>query len=173
MHFRYKSMRIECWTGIRRSSYRGSTMSNRPVLQVGPLKPSLAQTLQDDYASYVLPDEPAGREEFLASHGGEIRAVVTSGRTGGDATWMAALPNLGAVVNFGVGYDTTDVDAAASRGVVVSNMPDVLNDCVGIRRSGLMIDTLRHFSAADRYVRARRWPVDGNYPLTRQVSNTR
>jgi lactate dehydrogenase-like 2-hydroxyacid dehydrogenase len=83
------------------------------VLQVGPLKPSLAQTLQDDYAAYVLPDEPAA---FLAEHGDQIRAVVTSGRTGVDAELMAALPNLGAVVNFGVGYDTTDVDAAAARG---------------------------------------------------------
>jgi lactate dehydrogenase-like 2-hydroxyacid dehydrogenase len=32
---------------------------------------------------------------------------------------------------------------------------------------------MRQFSAADRYVRAGRWPVDGNYPLTRQVSNKR
>jgi lactate dehydrogenase-like 2-hydroxyacid dehydrogenase len=35
-----------------------------------------------------------------------------------------------------------------------------------------MIDVLRRFSAADRYVRQGRWPVEGNYPLTRQVSNT-
>lgn len=145
-------------------------MTTRSVLQVGPLKPSLAQTLQDDYAAYVLPDEPA---EFLAEHGSEIRAVVTSGRTGVDAELMAALPNLGAVVNFGVGYDTTDVDAAAARGVGVSNTPDVLTDCVADTAVGLMIDTLRQFSASDRYVRAGRWPVDGNYPLTRQVSNTR
>jgi lactate dehydrogenase-like 2-hydroxyacid dehydrogenase len=148
-------------------------MSNRPVLQVGPLKPSLAQTLKDDYTAHVLPDDPAERDEFLASHGSEIRAVVTSGRTGADAALMAALPNLGAIVNFGVGYDTTDVDAAAARGVGVSNTPDVLNDCVADTAVGLMIDTLRHFSASDRYVRAGRWPVDGNYPLTRQVSNTR
>lgn len=148
-------------------------MSNRPVLQVGPLKPSLAQTLKDDYAAYVLPEEPAERKEFLASHGAEIRAVVTSGRSGVNAELMAALPNLGAVVNFGVGYDTTDVDAAAARGVGVSNTPDVLTDCVADTAVGLMIDTLRHFSASDRYVRAGRWPVDGNYPLTRQVSNTR
>lgn len=145
-------------------------MSNRSVLQVGPLKPSLAQTLQDDYAAYVLPDEPA---EFLAEHGGEIRAVVTSGRTGVNAELMAALPNLGAVVNFGVGYDTTDVDTAAARGVGVSNTPDVLTDCVADTAVGLMIDTLRQLSASDRYVRAGRWPVDGNYPLTRQVSHTR
>ena len=99
--------------------------------------------------------------------------MVTSGRTGVDAELMAALPNLGAVVNFGVGYDTTDVDAAAARGVSVSNTPDVLTDCVADTAVGLMIDVMRQFSASDRYVRAGRWPVEGNYPLTRQVSNTR
>ena len=151
-------------------SAEAPTPQSRAVLQVGPLKPSLAQTLQDDYAAYVLPDE---RAEFLARHGEEIRAVVTSGRTGVDAGLMAALPRLGAVVNFGVGYETTDVDAAAARGVVVSNTPDVLTDCVADTAVGLTIDTLRQFSASDRYVRARRWPREGMYPLTRQVSNTR
>ena len=145
----------------------------RPVLQVGPLKPSLAQTLHDDYAAYVLPDEPAERAEFLSSHGNEVTAVVTSGSTGVDAGLMSALPNLGAVVNFGVGYDTTDVEAAAERGVAVSNTPDVLTDCVADTAVGLMIDVMRQFSAADRYVRAGRWSAEGMYPLTRQVSNTR
>ena len=146
------------------------TPQHRPVLQVGPLKPSLAQTLQDDYAVYVLPDEPA---EFVATHGGEIRAVVTSGRTGVDAELMAALPNLGAIVHFGVGYDATDVGAAAARGVLVSNTPDVLTDCVADTAVGLMIDVMRQFSASDRYVRAGRWQAEGNYPLTRQVSHKR
>jgi lactate dehydrogenase-like 2-hydroxyacid dehydrogenase len=145
----------------------------RTVLQVGPLKPSLTRTLSDSYAAYALPDEPAAREEFLALHGGDITAVVTSGRSGVDADLMRALPRLGAVVNFGVGYDTTDVDAAAELGIGVSNTPDVLTDCVADTAVGLMIDTLRQFSAADRYVRAGSWPVTGNYPLTRQVSNTR
>lgn len=148
------------------------TAQNRTVLQVGPLKASLAQTLQDDYAAYVLPDSSTDREAFLSSHGADITAVVTSGRTGVDAGLMSVLPNLGAVVNFGVGYDTTDVDAAAERGVAVSNTPDVLTDCVADTAVGLMIDVMRRFSAADRYVRAGRWPVDGMYPLTRQVSNT-
>ena len=149
------------------------TPQSRSVLQVGPLKPSLAQTLQDEYAAYVLPDEASEREAFLSSHGEEIAAVVTSGRTGVDAGLMSALPNLGAVVNFGVGYDTTDVDAAAARGVGVSNTPDVLTDCVADTAVGLMIDVMRQFSASDRYVRAGRWAVEGMYPLTRQVSNTR
>jgi lactate dehydrogenase-like 2-hydroxyacid dehydrogenase len=142
------------------------------VLQVGPLKRSLEQHLADEYGARVLPEEPAGRDRFLAAHGEEITAVVTSGRTGVDAALMAALPKLGAVVHFGVGYDTTDVDAAAARGIGVSNTPDVLNDCVADTAVGLMIDVLRQFSASDRYVRAGRWPADGNYPLTRKVSGT-
>jgi len=146
---------------------------SRSVLQVGPLKPSLSQTLAADYAATVLPDDPADRDAFLTSHGQQVTVVVTSGRTGVDAALMTALPNLGAVVNFGVGYDTTDVDAAAARGIVVSNTPDVLTDCVADTAVGLMIDVMRQFSAADRYVRAGRWPSEGNYPLTRQVSNTR
>jgi lactate dehydrogenase-like 2-hydroxyacid dehydrogenase len=149
------------------------TSQVRSVLQVGPLKPSLSQTLGAEYGASVLPDEPAAREKFLSSHGREVGVVVTSGRTGVDAALMAALPNLGAVVNFGVGYDTTDVDAAAARGIGVSNTPDVLTDCVADTAVGLMIDVMRQFSAADRYLRAGRWPAEGNYPLTRQVSNTR
>ena len=142
------------------------------VLQVGPLKPSLEQLLADDYTAHLLPEEPAERDGFLAARGEEITVAVTSGRTGVDAALMAVLPNLGAVVNFGVGYDTTDVDAAAARGIGVSNTPDVLTDCVADTAVGLMIDVLRQFSASDRYVRAGRWAADGNYPLTRQVSNT-
>jgi lactate dehydrogenase-like 2-hydroxyacid dehydrogenase len=139
------------------------TPNTGSVLQVGPLKASLEQHLADEYGTRALPEEPAGRDEFLAAHGKEITAVVTSGRTGVDAALMAALPKLGAVVNFGVGYETTDVDAAAARGIGVSNTPDVLTDCVADTAVGLMIDVLRQFSASDRYVRAGRWPADDTY----------
>jgi lactate dehydrogenase-like 2-hydroxyacid dehydrogenase len=145
----------------------------RRVLQVGPLKPSLSQTLHADYDALELPGDPADRTDFLDRFGADVAAVVTSGRTGVDAELMSTLPNLGAVVNFGVGYDTTDVSAAERRGVGVSNTPDVLTDCVADTAVGLTIDVMRRFSAADRYLRAGRWPIEGNYPLTRQVSNTR
>lgn len=143
------------------------------VLQVGPLKPSLAETLRTRYSADVLPTDAGERDTYLTDRGADVSAVVTSGRTGVDADLMGRLPNLGAIVNFGVGYDTTDMAAAVARGVAVSNTPDVLTDCVADTAVGLTIDVLRQFSAADRYVRAGRWPVDGNYPLTRQVSHKR
>ena len=144
----------------------------RRILQVGPLKPSLAATLTDRYDALVLPDDDS-RAAFLAEHGPSIGAVVTTGRTGVPAELMAQLPALGAVVNFGVGYDTTDVEAAAARGVLVSNTPDVLTDCVADTAIGLAIDTLRQLSAADRFVRRGEWPEAGNFPLTRKVSGKR
>ena len=146
-------------------------ISAHRVLQVGPLKPSLAVTLRTDYQAYSLPNGDE-RDAFLAEHAAEITAVVVSGVTRVDPDLMAALPNLKVVVNFGVGYDNIDVDAAAARGIGVSNTPGVLDDCVADTAVGLLIDTMRRFSAADRYVRAGRWPVDGNYPLTQQVSGS-
>lgn len=139
------------------------------VLRVGPLKPSLEDRLADGYGAVRLPDGDA-RAAFLTDNADAITAVVTSGRTGVDAELMAALPNLGAIVHFGVGYDTTDVERAAELGIAVSNTPDVLTDCVADTAVGLLLDTMRGFAFADRYVRAGRWPVEGNVPLTRKVS---
>lgn len=144
----------------------------RRILQVGPLKPSLAATLTDRYDTLELPDDDT-RTAFLAEHGPSIGAVVTTGRTGVPAELMAQLPALGAVINFGVGYDTTDVEAAAARGVLVSNTPDVLTDCVADTAIGLAIDTLRGLSAADRFVRRGDWPEVVTYPLTRKLSGKR
>ncbi|WP_328529360.1 2-hydroxyacid dehydrogenase [Nocardioides sp. NBC_00368] len=145
---------------------------NRRILQVGPLKPSLAATLTDRYDALVLPEDDT-RAAFLDEHGPSIGAAVTTGRTGVPADLMAQLPALGAVINFGVGYDTTDVEAAAARGVLVANTPDVLTDCVADTAIGLAIDTLRRLSAADRFVRRGDWPQVVTYPLARKVSGKR
>nr|WP_281365620.1 2-hydroxyacid dehydrogenase [Nocardioides panzhihuensis] len=131
----------------------------------------MAATLTERYDALVLPDDDT-RAAFLAEHGASIGAVVTTGRTGVPADLMAQLPALGAIVNFGVGYDTTDVEAAAARGVLISNTPDVLTDCVADTAIGLAIDTLRRLSAADRFVRRGDWS-GASYPLTRKVSGKR
>jgi D-isomer specific 2-hydroxyacid dehydrogenase, NAD binding domain/D-isomer specific 2-hydroxyacid dehydrogenase, catalytic domain len=86
---------------------------------------------------------------------------------------MKALPNLGAIVDRGDGCDTMDVDAARRLGIGVSNTPDVLNDTVADTAVGLILATMRGLCAADRHVRAGRWPLDGNYPLGRDLSGSR
>ena len=112
------------------------------------------------------------RARFLAEHGASIDAVVSSARGGVDAALMDALPNLRMISNFGVGYDNVDVEHARKRGVVVSNTPDVLTDCVADLAIALLIDVARGITAGDRYVRAGRW-MKGAMPLATKVSGKR
>lgn len=146
----------------------------RRVLQVGHLKADLVAALEATYDALVLPiDEPGAGEAMLAEHGADVTVVVTSGRFGVTREMMDALPSLQAIVSYGVGYDTTDVVAAVERGVAVSNTPDVLTDCVADTALGLAIDTLRGFTAADRFVRRGEWPAAGDFRLTRRVTGAR
>jgi lactate dehydrogenase-like 2-hydroxyacid dehydrogenase len=109
-------------------------------------------------------DDP---EAVLSARGNEVAAIATAGQRPIDAELMDGLPNLQIVANFGVGYQgQVDAVAAAERGVVVTNTPDVLNDEVADTALGLLLMTVRELPQAERYLRAGRWN-DRPYPLTR------
>ena len=141
------------------------------LINVGRLPPALEARLAQSYDLTTLADEvdPAA---YLAVHGGEFEALVTSAATGVDAALLAALPRLRVISNFGVGLDKVDVAAAHARGIAVGYTPDVLNDCVADIAFGLMLDAARGMSAADRYVRRGDW-LKGPFPLARKVSGAR
>jgi lactate dehydrogenase-like 2-hydroxyacid dehydrogenase len=139
------------------------------VLQVGPLLPSLHRNLREAYDTVLLDEQPPGH---LDEHGAGYAAAVTTARYGVGRELMDRLPRLKVIVNFGVGYDTTDVGAAAERGIAVSNTPDVLNDCVADTAVGGLIDVMRRFAAADRFVRRGDW-ARGQFPLAAKVSGKR
>jgi lactate dehydrogenase-like 2-hydroxyacid dehydrogenase len=109
-------------------------------------------------------DDP---KAVLSARGNEVAAIATAGQRPIDAELMDGLPNLQIVANFGVGYQgQVDAVAAAERGVVVTNTPDVLNDEVADTALGLLLMTVRELPQAERYLRAGRWN-DRPYPLTR------
>ena len=60
-----------------------------------------------------------------------------------DARFIDALPKLEIIANFGVGYDAVDAAYAASRGIVVTHTPDVLDDEVADTTIALLLNTLR------------------------------
>ena len=135
------------------------------ILVVGRLEPSLEQQLSAAHTPLRLPVEEAEAQA--------VTVIVCGGRPGVDAALMDALPQLGAIVNFGAGVDAIDLDAARDRGIGVSNTPDVLSDTVADTALGLILDTMRGFAAADRYVRAGRWATDGPFPYTRDLTGSR
>lgn len=103
-------------------------------------------------------------EQLDAAHAKSIRAIATRGNLNVDDALLARLPSLEIVANFGVGYDTVDAAAAAARGVVVTNTPDVLNEEVADLTLGLLLATVREIPQADRFVRAGGWRT-GMFPL--------
>ncbi|MDH4152037.1 MAG: 2-hydroxyacid dehydrogenase, partial [Betaproteobacteria bacterium] len=58
------------------------------------------------------------------------------------------------------------LDAAKKRNIIVTNTANVLNDCVADCGIALILNTLRKFPQADKYLRAGRWKTDGTYPFT-------
>ena len=129
------------------------------VFQACPLLASVESALN---ASYTVVREPTD----------DAVAAITSSRFGVTNEQIDAMPKLRAIVHFGVGYETTDVGYARSKGIVVSNTPDVLTDCVADLAVGGLIDVMRRLSDAERFVRRGDW-TNGQYPLATKVSGKR
>lgn len=104
-------------------------------------------TVGDRDGSYppdALADLVEGADALLVVHYDEV---------GGDLL-DAAGKDLTIVANYGVGFDNIDLDAAAERGVKVSNTPDVLNQAVAEHTIALILSVARRIAEGDRFVRA-------------------
>ena len=127
--------------------------------------PGTQQRMAQEFNLIRLWEQP-DRAAALKAAAPTVRALAHTGHSRVDAALMDALPNLEIIANFGVGVDQIDLDAAKARGIIVTNTANALNDCVADCAIALVLNTLRQFSQADRYVRAGRWKRDGTYPFT-------
>ena len=141
------------------------------LLQIASLHPEAQSRLEAGYTLIPakLPDVDAA---WIAEHGSKVDGVVTGGHLGIPAALMTALPNLKVVGINGVGYDKVDLELARSRGVRVSNTPDVLTEDVADLAVGLTLSLLRRLPHAHAHVQAGRWPK-GEMALARKLSGKR
>ena len=137
------------------------------ILQVASVVPSIQAKLDATYRVHranpgdtIAPDVAA-----------KVRAVVAGGVA--PAVLLAQLPKLEIVASASVGYDGIDVAGAGTRGIPVTNTPNVLNDDVADLAVALMVMTARRLAAADKYVRDGKWVEKGNMPLARKASGKR
>lgn len=138
-------------------------MSDRPVVLIpGRIHSRVRTRLAETFELVEAADASASEcdVEKLA----QVRGAAVSGRF--PASLIARLPKLEVIGSFGVGYDGVDVTAAAARGIVVTNTPDVLNDEVADTTIALLLNTVRLFHFAERYLRDGRWEREGAFPLS-------
>ena len=127
--------------------------------------PPTQAILEKEFACHKL-HEASDREALLKEVAPRVRAVATFGAAGANAQLMDALPKLELISNFGVGVDAIDLDAAKKRGIIVTNTPDVLNDCVADTAMALTLNVMRKYPQAEAYLRSGFWAARGDYPLT-------
>ena len=142
-------------------------MPKPALLSTGPMMPLISDQLEAAFEVHWM-HKISDLAAMLGTAGPRIEAVCTGSHTGvkTDKALMDRLPALKVIGNFGVGYDTIDVAAAAGRGIVITNTPDVLNEEVADTALGLLLMTVRELSKAEAYMRAGRWPKEGDYRLT-------
>jgi lactate dehydrogenase-like 2-hydroxyacid dehydrogenase len=134
------------------------------IIITAPGHKGTMERLQDEFKAIKLWEAP-DRDAALkaAAH---IRGLAHFGHSKVDGALMDRLPKLEIVSNFGVGVDQIDLAAAKKRNIVVTNTPDVLNDCVADCALALTLNTLRKFPQAEAYLRSGYWAPKGPYPLT-------
>lgn len=108
--------------------------------------------LADDPEAFI--SEVAPKIRGLAGWGGKV-----------DKSLIDRLPALEVIANFGVGYDAIDAAYAGTKGIVVTNTPDVLSEEVADIALGLLISAGRELGAAERHLREGKWEK-GEFPLT-------
>jgi lactate dehydrogenase-like 2-hydroxyacid dehydrogenase len=95
----------------------------------------------------VWADRAAGADAILC---------VASDRV--DRAAIETLPaSVRAIATFSVGYNHVDLEAAAARGIVVTNTPDVLTDATADVAMLLLIGAARRAGEGEALMRARAW----------------
>ena len=135
------------------------------ILQLVPLRPEVQKELEARYNVH-------GKADF-EKVAGIVRGCVTNGHSGPPPEMIDRMPKLEIIGSASVGYDGIPVEYARSKGIPVTNTPDVLNDDVADLAIALMTMTARRLIVADRYVRSGDWPRKGEFPLAYRASGKR
>jgi lactate dehydrogenase-like 2-hydroxyacid dehydrogenase len=119
-------------------------------------------------------DRVFDRDELIARCQ-EIDAVLPCHSEHFSAEVIAALPDrLRIIANHSVGVDHVDLKAAAARGIVVTNTPDVLSDATAEIAMLCMLGAARRGAEGDAMIRTGKWDFwSPAFMVGRQVTGKR
>jgi lactate dehydrogenase-like 2-hydroxyacid dehydrogenase len=134
------------------------------LLQIGTFPAQAQNLINSEFRCHSL--EQLERNDALKT---TVRGIITRSNFAVPEEVIARLPNLGMIATCGVGYDLIPLDAAAERGVIVTNTPEVLNSAVAELCIGMLFALLRRLPEADRFVRSGAWQKEA-FPLATNLA---
>jgi lactate dehydrogenase-like 2-hydroxyacid dehydrogenase len=136
-----------------------------------PLPRLIVEALEANFRLHKLWSAPEP-DRLVSEIAGEVRGIATGVNILAEGVnfpvtgeFMAKFPKLEIVANLGVGYDNIDAKWAVAHRIAVTNTPDVLTEETADTAFGLLLNAVRQFSAAERYLRAGKWQEKA-FPLT-------
>lgn len=146
-------------------------MNDFPLLAPASLPAPLATALESiaPLHRFEGPEDPA-----IASVANIVRGIVWT-PFGGPLTgsFMARFPKLELVATMGAGYEHIDVGYAAAKRVCVTNTPDAVTEDTADCAFALILDTVRRFPAAERFLRAGKWQPGKAFGVSPSLRNKR
>jgi glyoxylate reductase len=128
-----------------------------------------AGELRLDEAATALP-----RERLLELVAGADAVLTMLNDRVDEELLEAAGPGLRCVANVAVGFDNIDLEAAARRGIVVTNTPGVLDDATADLTLALLLAATRRIGEGERLIRAGRpWAWGISFMLGRDLRGKR
>lgn len=88
------------------------------------------------------------------------------------AELLDRIPQVKAVIRYGIGYDVVDVDACTERGVMLCNLPTFCVIDVATHAMAMLLDLCRKLTFLDREARKGSWDVSYGYPIHRLEAMT-
>jgi len=128
-----------------------------------------------DYEVIVNEADTPGTAEEIVEMSARVDGMIPCHSEHFTADVVARLdPRLKIVANHSVGVDHCDLDALKSRGIVVTNTPDVLSDATAEIAMLLMLGAARHAVHGDRLVRQGQWDSwSPSFMVGKQVTGAR
>jgi glyoxylate reductase len=104
-----------------------------------------------------IDDTPMSKQELIDAVK-EADVLVPTVTDKIDAAVLAhAGPNLRLIANFGTGVDHVDLQTARSRGITVTNTPDVLTEDTADMTMALILSVSRRLAEGERLIRKGEW----------------
>ena len=132
------------------------------VLITGPLIGDSVSRLVNHFSVEYSKNEVMNQAAF--SHAAtDAWGIVTMTSLSVDRHIIDSSPGLKVISNLGVGCDNIDVSYAQSKGITVTNTPDVLSESTAEMAMGLLLATSRRIIEGDHMVKAgdfSGWKVD-------------
>ena len=134
-------------------------MSGKSVILVTRKLPKAVEDrLHRDYEPRLNPDDRLYSSDELIALSEGADAIMPCHTEKFSAEVVARLPDsVKAIANFSVGVDHVDLQAAAKRGIIVTNTPDVLSDATAEIAILCMLGAARRAGEGERLVRGAGW----------------